>query len=164
MRRAIIGGYSVDDQGTVFDRSGERMYVWTDPEDGYQSVLLAHPKPTRKGQRKRYFVHALVNEAFNGARPPGMQTRHLDGDPGNNAATNLAWGTPKQNHEDQVAHGRRARGARGHGHGFRLDETIVRRIRELVATQSDHAVAREIGCSPAMVYQVKKRKAWAHVA
>jgi len=49
-------------------------------------------------------VHRLVLEAFHRPPRPGEVGRHLDGDPANNDADNLAWGTPKQNAEDRALH------------------------------------------------------------
>lgn len=34
-----------------------------------------------------------------------METRHLDGDPGNNKVDNLVWGTIEENRRDTVKHG-----------------------------------------------------------
>lgn len=53
------------------------------------------------------YVHQLVCEAFHGPRPEGMVTRHLDGDPLNNHASNLKWGTQLENETDKDLHGRR---------------------------------------------------------
>jgi hypothetical protein len=49
-------------------------------------------------------VHRLVAEAFHGS-PEGRIARHLDGDSSNNAASNLAWGSPSENQLDSVQHG-----------------------------------------------------------
>lgn len=56
-------------------------------------------------------VHRLVAEAFCG-RPTAESflVRHLDGDPLNNRAENLRWGTPKENAADTKRH-RAQRGA-----------------------------------------------------
>lgn len=61
----------------------------------------------RKNKRKSK-VHILVLEAFIGPRPAGMVARHLDGDPNNNHASNLAWGSYSENMHDMVKHGRHA--------------------------------------------------------
>jgi hypothetical protein len=45
-------------------------------------------------------VHELVAEAFLGPRPEGMLIRHLDDNPLNNRASNLAWGTQADNIAD----------------------------------------------------------------
>lgn len=54
-------------------------------------------------------VHRLVCAAFHGASDL-PEIRHLDGDPSNNHASNLAWGTPRQNAADRIRHGRSQRG------------------------------------------------------
>lgn len=47
---------------------------------------------------KSYKVHQLVCEAFNGAKPfPAAVVMHMDEDFRNNRASNLGWGTQKEN-------------------------------------------------------------------
>jgi hypothetical protein len=70
-------------------------------ERGYRSVKLR-----MDGARAKRWVHRLVCEAFHGKPPPGQVVRHLDGNPANNAASNLAWGTQAENAADTTAHGR----------------------------------------------------------
>jgi hypothetical protein len=43
--------------------------------------------------------------AFVGPYPEGMEIRHLDGNPENNALENLKYGTRSQNIQDQIRHG-----------------------------------------------------------
>ena len=50
---------------------------------------------TYKG--KAYKVATLVCEAFNGPRPSGMVCMHIDENSRNNRASNLKWGTQKEN-------------------------------------------------------------------
>lgn len=50
-------------------------------------------------------MHRLILEASVGPCPPGMLTRHLNGDPLDNRSANLAWGTHAENHADSVRHG-----------------------------------------------------------
>lgn len=59
----------------------------------------------RDGNPKRAGVHQVVARAFVGERPDGYEVRHLDGDPTNNAATNLAYGTHADNMNDRRTHG-----------------------------------------------------------
>ena len=47
----------------------------------------------------------LICEAFHGPRPPGMQCRHIDGNPKNDRPENLAWGTQSENQMDRHRHG-----------------------------------------------------------
>jgi hypothetical protein len=64
-------------------------------------------------------VHLLVAAAFIGPRPPGMEVRHLDGNPSNCVLSNLTYGTHTENMRDMLTHGtaRKAVGtqcSRGH--------------------------------------------------
>lgn len=100
------GLYEVSDAGRVasLPRPRRNARVILRPaadRDGYQQVLLA--SGNRKETRK---VHHLVCAAFNGERPDGAQTRHLDGNSSNNTPANLAWGTNAENQADIVRHGR----------------------------------------------------------
>ena len=68
---------------------------------GYLHVVLMSDGKTRCNRT----VHRLVLEAFVGLRPEGMQACHNDGDPHNNALSNLRWDTPASNNADKKAHG-----------------------------------------------------------
>lgn len=74
---------------------------------GYMQVALCSG-----GSEKKRYVHQLVCEAFNGERPEGLETRHLDGDKTNNTPQNLAWGTTQENAKDRARHGTTRRGPR----------------------------------------------------
>lgn len=70
--------------------------------NGYMGLLLS--KDAKIVTKK---VHRLVLEAFRGPCPDGCQTRHLDGCQTNNELTNLCWGLPTENYDDQIRHGTR---------------------------------------------------------
>lgn len=93
------------------------------------AVLVAHPdgrigvamgifKCTTMQHRNGYAViaggetlHRIICTTFNGAQPfKGAQVRHLDGNPSNNSAGNLAWGSAGDNAADRIAHGRQTNG------------------------------------------------------
>jgi len=59
-------------------------------------------------------IHRLVALAFLGPRPAGMQVRHLNGNSGSAALTNLAYGTPVENMQDMVLHGTNLNAAKTH--------------------------------------------------
>ncbi len=67
---------------------------------GYPQVFLY-----REGTPRMEQIHQLVAAAFVGPRPEGHEVRHRDGDSGNPRATNLTYGTRKQNYDDAIRHG-----------------------------------------------------------
>ncbi len=72
------------------------------PKKQYLSVILCHGN----GLRKNIKIHILVAKYFIGKKPKWAQVvRHLDGDKLNNYATNLAYGTYKDNEDDKLIHG-----------------------------------------------------------
>jgi hypothetical protein len=75
--------------------------------NGYRYVRVYYTGGRRRvGARKECTIHSLVCEAFHGPKPsPKHEVRHLDGDPLNNTASNLRWGTASENRHDSVRHG-----------------------------------------------------------
>lgn len=121
--------YEVSDQGQVWSckvRRGTRGGLLKTPPDnrGYLQVNLS-----RGGTPHHERVHILVMLAFAGPPPPGMECRHLDGNPSNNWwPENLAWGTSHENNLDQVRHGTHYNKYRDathciHGHEFDAENT-----------------------------------------
>lgn len=123
--RQIAGypGYLVSSHGRVVSTrrwrgQTNRELVGALTQHNYRSVQLC-----RQGDRpKRHLVHVLVAEAFLGPRPVDMpHTRHLDGDPLNNAVWNLLFGTASENAHDRVQHGTHNMARRTHcplGHAY----------------------------------------------
>lgn len=84
-----------------------QLKPFLDPTTGYLKVRLH-----RLGMRPTRPVHVLVCVAFHGPRPAKADVRHCDGDKFNNAATNLTWGSRRENNLDAVAHGTNANTAK----------------------------------------------------
>ena len=86
---------------------------------GYPYLTLKGPA----GQNRKKFVHRLVCEAFHGPCPSSRHmTRHLNDDPLDNRACNLAWGTAADNQADRIKNNRM-------GLGQKLDPEEVAAIR-----------------------------------
>ena len=164
-------GYEVSDLGSVrsWRPKNGRGELGSEPHPrkstravgGYRRVTLSNG-----GAISSHLVHRLVLEAFEGPCPPGMQTRHLDGDPANNAKSNLQWAAVLVNHADKQRHGTTARGER---QGCaRLTETQVREVRRRIAsgkwTHGDgRAFAKLFGVSPSAISLIRREKKWLHV-
>lgn len=110
--------------------------------------------------RQQAAVHRLVALAFRGAPPHDKaHVLHNDGNPLNNSARNLRWGSPADNHADTERHGRRLKGE-NHPQA-KLTEDAVRNIRGSNADAGD--IAAQYGISREHVWAVRQRRCWAHV-
>ena len=142
--------YFVDRSGGVWStkrRTLRRLRQATNAL-GYRHVKLSDGV-----RRKNGWVHRLVLAAWDRPRPKGMQCRHLDGDPSNNALSNLRWGTPLQNSDDKRRHGTE---------GFKLSQDDVRAI--LGDAESTHVeLAERFNVSPGMVMRIRQGLKWRHV-
>ncbi len=124
---------------------------------GYLFLGLHHEKKTIQ----RY-VHILVLEAFVGSKPDGMEARHLDGNPKNNKADNLCWGTHQENEADKKRHGTRMVGSK---HCLaKLTEAEVLEMRTLWADGwLQKILAQRFHVSTGTVCQIVHRKHWKHI-
>lgn len=120
------GHYEVSDLGRIrtVKRGQSRVLSPHRHPNGYRQLSL-----TRSGIREGWTVHRVVMTAFVGPPPCGQEVRHLDGDPGNNRLSNLAYGTRAENMRDAVRHGTK-RGREEpecvNGHAFDAANTYYR--------------------------------------
>jgi hypothetical protein len=165
-------GYKVNDVGRVLT---SKVCGWLGRVGPWREKATTRHTKTghlyvnlyRDGKAYHRFVHQLVLEAFVGPRPPGMQCRHHDGNPGNNALDNLAWGTPAQNVADAIRHGTAyclnpnwGPKCRGETVGTsKLTESQVREIRASDETYA--ALAKRHGISKSNVKMIRTRRSWA---
>jgi hypothetical protein len=90
---------------------------------GYPAVSLC-----KDGHQTTHEVHRLVALAFLGPRKEGHEVRHLDGNPLNCRAVNLAYGTRSENAQDKRRHGTEYNAAKTHcpqGHPYDEGNTYV---------------------------------------
>lgn len=145
-------------RGTARDSGEWRRLKPTIHKRGHRFVGITYDDGTR---RTRY-LHHLILEAFVGPCPPGMERRHLDGDPADNRPDNLAWGARLENVRDQQRHGVRVRGERVHG--AKLTEDDVRAIRRLHAEGKGYSeLGRMFGVYHHTVRMLVLRETWKHV-
>lgn len=121
--------------------------------DGYMGIDLRDGR----GGNRRTFVHILVAESFTGPRPfPKACVRHLDGNPGNNRATNLAWGTYQENEMDKRLHG-----TWESRFGGKLSAAQRAEIRERVTCgASQRVIAEEYGVSRPTITRLINGSTW----
>lgn len=98
--------YKVSNLGRICNIEAKRI-INTAEICGFGQKRKSGIKRSRGGTIK---VHQVVLEAFVSPRPEGMVCRHLDGNSLNNNLFNLKWGTPTENMQDMVKHGRSRKG------------------------------------------------------
>ena len=118
--------------------------------DGYLTLKLA--------ERGTVHVHCLVLEAFVGPCPEGQEGCHGDGNPSNNALSNLRWGTPKDNADDRRRHGRNCTGEK-QGRS-KLKWPDVRAIRALTGMLSDCELARRYAVTSQNIRRIRLHQTW----
>ncbi|WP_374198404.1 HNH endonuclease [Streptomyces sp. ISL-12] len=108
-------------------------------------------------------MHRAVCEAFHGPPPStAHQAAHLDGNPANNAASNLAWATPSENAAHCAEHGTAQRGALHYASKVtERDVRVIRRARRLGISPA--RLAARFGIHRATVGNIAAGRTWAHV-
>lgn len=113
-----------------------------------------YPTVRFQGERTNRKVHVLIAQLFIGPRPRGMHVCHRDGNPQNNAASNLYYGSPTENSRDTITHGRHKNSNKTHcprGHSYsganlsistRSDGRVFRRCRKCHNQSQKHGLIR----------------------
>jgi hypothetical protein len=172
--RPIVGyvGYRAGDDGSIWScwaLQGRGLgngtmgcrYVTSDRRrqlKGGRIHHYGHRHVTLNAQCKS--VHRLILTTFVGPRPKGMVCRHLDGNPGNNALSNLRWGTPKENAADSIAHGTRAAGERNGSAKLTAEQVRKCRVEYAAGTTSQAELAKRYGVDPSAVSNAIRRRNW----
>lgn len=150
-------GYWVTEDGRVRGPSGK----WLKPAVGSHGYLTFNMSlPGQSRTKRSRSVHVVVCETYHGPRPPGMVARHLDGNPLNNQASNLAWGTRAENAEDARRHG-----TLRHGETHwkaKLTRAEVDKIKQALAegVVTGAALAKQYGVSQQTICDIKKGRLW----
>lgn len=165
MRRRVPGfpKYKASTRGYLYkkiSREWVRMRGTPHIKSGHIMVSLEKPE----GGIRRAYLHQIILETFVGPCPPGKEGRHFpDGDPTNNAITNLSWGSRSRNQRDRVAQGNSNRGVRNGC--AKLNERKVLKIRRLhrKGKLSLSRLASRFGVHPATIWEIVHRKIWSYI-
>lgn len=159
--------YEVSDQGRVLSKSrfvnarggalafrAGRILQPVQKQGRYWAVTLADNE-----KRRQYLLHDLVAAAFLGVKPEGAMVLHEDDNKANNAASNLRYGTQRENEEDARRNGKKAKGT---GHGMaKLTEIDVLLIRS--APEDNNYMAELYNVSASHIWSIRTRRCWRHI-
>ena len=116
---------------------------------GHQIVKL--------GTYRRALVHVLVAEAFIGPKRESQEVRYLNGDPIDNRASNLVYGTRRENQRDQYTYG-------GKHAGGKLSRDDVLAIRALLSEGvAQKEIAAAYGVSLSQISAIKTRRSFDYI-
>jgi hypothetical protein len=147
------------DDGKVYSKTrykgfGRKEYVDWYPlsgrrnKKGYVTISMSH-----KNVKVTKSVHRLICMAFHGVpTSETMQVRHLDGNPENNMAANLRWGTQEENWQDRKAHGRGCEGENHHASKLTNAERAHLRWAVEKGLCSQRHAARMLGMSQSSIF------------
>lgn len=138
----------VTSDGKIFGPRGEKTQSTLKSGHRYVSFYVGNRK-----NKKRY-VHRLVAEAFIGDIPKGMHVCHEDGDPANNAVSNLRLDTPKGNAADKFRHGTQPTGP-AHWHSkLTAEEEVYVRSRRGEFRGVQRELARQLGVCESVISRI----------
>jgi len=133
-----------------------RKLLGTQNSNGYLSVRI-------NGKLKP--IHIIICNTFHGSKTvTNNQVRHLNDEKLDNSASNLMWGTPKQNSEDKIRNGH-APDLKGVKHGrSKLDDDKVRQIRVKINEGIQFKdIAIEFNIDSSAISRIYRGLNWQHV-
>jgi HNH endonuclease len=158
--------YRVGSDGTLWSQwnQGARridgkwrlLKPFTNHHGRYYAYLCNGEKP------KRFSINRLILTAFAGPCPDGMECCHNDGNPANNAVSNLRWDTRESNMADKVLHGTHNRGERHPLSKLTVDKVISIRNRYAAGGCTHRSLAKEFGVIHQAIGLIVNQKRWAH--
>lgn len=123
-------------------------------EDGYIPVQLSDGN----GKIIRTHLHRLLAISFISPPPTKKSVvRHLDGNPRNNAISNLAWGSYKDNEDDKIAHG--TWNTRNGGAKLTPDQVIEIRLK-CKNGEKQEDLSKEYGVSRPTITRIANKTIW----
>lgn len=160
-------GYAVSNYGRV--RREKRMVVSKTGQTYTLPLRRLHPHTDRNGYKrispsiggrvKTIGVHQAVAWAFLGPQLPSIEVRHLDGKPGNNVLSNLAYGTRAENILDAKRHGTFPLLERRPGAKLTREKVVA----IFTSAESVSVLEKRFGIGKGVVRQIKMRETWQSV-
>jgi hypothetical protein len=141
--------YFVGDDGTVLGLAGQPLQQRSTSK-GYMRCKIGG---------ETVLVHHAVLKAHVGPCPEGMEAAHGDGNPANNAVTNLRWATPAENSADRERHGRTWHPSGSTNPKSKLTEAQVAEVKRLCASGvRQRNVAEQFGIRQSAVTMIVNGK------
>lgn len=153
-------GYQIDDEGRVCSLRGLQERILQPQLGGVRKdrpyVKVTVEKKGGKRLRKSVAVGELQLRAAGVPRPAGQILSYRDGNPLNNAVTNLQWVRREEYDAPRKAYKR----TRSH----KLTSCKVQLIRSLAASGwKTGELAKRFSCGTQTIWRIIKRKTWLHV-
>lgn len=157
-------------------------WVWSNPRRGSGCNLTGKwLKPIKRNGYLYYNLwknnkgcqvglHRLLLSTYVSPCPPGMECRHLNGNPADNRLENLAWGTRQENIQDAIKHGTHNclyRNRKGENNGrSKMTDAKVRVMRYLrhVAKFSIKDLMWQFDLGRTTVKEICSGKTWRHIS
>lgn len=158
---AIAGwlDFEVSSWGRVFNKK-TKNFLTQNPKGkwGHLKVCLYRNGAQKRGEdRKDFAIHKLVADAFL-EKFGGTEVRHLNGIAWDNTATNLEWGSTKENKQDAVHQGTLSK---RQGTQAKLTEDAVVFIRSDASSHLNNTqLAKVLGVTRELVRDVRLGKRW----
>jgi hypothetical protein len=123
---------------------------------GYLKVRL-----TVNGIRKKYSVHRLVALNHVDGYFIGAEVRHLDGNKLNNDASNLKWGTTKENAKDRMKNGTSQIGS-SHSQA-KITESQANKVKSMLKKgYKMSSISTALDVSYYIVNDIKRGRSWGY--
>lgn len=152
------GLYEASNHGRVRNCATGRV-LKSIPTAGYCYITLYRDKDGGK----THYLHLAVLSAFCGPAPfDGAEGCHNDGNKGNNALTNLRWGTSSDNAFDRKRHGTQRLGVQ-HSTAKLTDEIVLEMRDECRSGTSAYALAKKYGVTHQSAWRAITGQTWRHV-